>query len=362
MLIRDYELRRASLCLPVASALVVAAAIGLLELLGCGGGAGVNSTPQSDYPETHYLVAVGTSTESMADAEARARQGVAAQIRSSLESRIDTRIDSEIRDGAETYSASTQQWLSQATTFSHAELIKVDLESRRQKNGLYEVVAYLQRRESSQVLRHDYDTAVAALARHAAAVDAVPSGDLPGFAAAYTEARENWTALHQRAMELWAVTGQPPAGFRQEQARWDAVESRRFAALEGVRVAFDLLEVSPAGDKLDDVFLRQQFIEALTDLGLTVRGDDCESGDYLVEVQPRLHYQGVIGVVCRLDFAGRLVECASGDYWDLHLQDERFVGDGANTYAARKGAEAAVTAEALTPLLVLALDESLPVN
>ena len=360
--IADLELRRLSLRRPVTFALGAVAIIVVLELLGCGGAAGVNSAPQTVYPEARYLVAVGTSTESMTDAEARARQGVAAQIRSSLESQIDTRIDSEVRDGSETYVATTQQRLRQETTFSHAELIKVDLESRREKNGLFEVVAYLPRRESGQVLRHDYDAAATALARHAAVVDAVPAGDLPGFAAAYTEARENWTALHQRAMELWAVTGQAPASFGQEQARWDAVESRRFAFLEGVRVAFDLLEVRPAGDRLDDVYLRQQFIEALTDLGLTIRGDACGSGDYLVEVQPRLHYQGVIGVVCRLDFAGRIVDCATGDFWDLHLQDERFTGEGANTYAARKGAEAAVTAEALAPLLILALDESLPVN
>ena len=359
---RDYELRRVSLRRPAVAAFVAVAAIGLLELLGCGGAASVNSAPQTAYPETHYLVAVGTSSESMADAEARARQGVAAQIRSTLQSQIDTRIDSEIRDGSETYVASTQQTVRQATEFSHAELIKVDLESRRQKNGLYEVVAYLPRRESGRVLRHDYDAAATALARQAAAVEAVPQGDLPGFAAAYGEARENWTELHHRAMELWAVTGQPPASYPQEQARWDAIESRRFAALDGVRVAFELLEVRPAGDKLDEVFLRQQFIEALTDLGLTIRGDDCGSGDYLVEVQPRLHYQGVIGVVCRLDFAGRLVDCASGDYWDLFLQDERFVGEGANTYVARKGAEAAVTVESLAPLLIMALDESLPVN
>ena len=62
--------------------------------------------------------------------------------------------------------------------------------------------------------RRTRTAAAAALARQAGAVDAVPPGDLPGFAAAYSEASESWTELHQRAMELWAVTGNPPAGFR----------------------------------------------------------------------------------------------------------------------------------------------------
>ena len=128
---------------------------------------------------------------------------------------------------------------------------------------------------------------------------------------------------------------------------------------EGERRAADALKAQSQGQLTQALSL---FTEALTDLGLTIRGDDCEAGDFLVELQPRLHYQGVIGVVCRLDFAGRLVECASGDSWNLHLQDDRFVGEGSNTYTARKGAEAEVSAAVLAPLLAGALEESLPVR
>ena len=347
----------------VATVGVLTGAMGLLTLAGCGSsGGGVHKSPQTVYPEEQYLVAVGSSVESMEDAEHRARQAIAAQIRSSLESQLDSRVESAVSGGQESYSAVVSQTMQQQTAFSHAELIHIDMESRRERDGSYEVVAYLPRRESGQVLRRDYDAASSALVRHADAVDAVPRGDLPAFAAAYSEARESWTELHQRAMELWAVTGRPPSNLAQDQGRWDAVERRRFDFMEGIRVAFTLLEPRPAGDRLDDAYLRQEFNEALTDLGLTLRGDDCESGYYLVELQPRLHYQGVIGVVCRLDFAGRLVECETGDSWNLHLQDERFVGEGSNTYAARKGAEAAVTAATLAPLLGGALDESLPVR
>lgn len=338
------------------------AAVGMLAVAGCGGAGGVHTAPQTVYPEELYLVASASSPESMEDAENRARQAIAAQIRSTLRSRIDTRIDSEISGGEESYTSQTSQTMQQRVAFSHAELIRIDLDSRRERGGAYEVVAYLPRREASQVLRRDYDAAATVLARQADAVAAVPRGDLPGFAAAYSEARESWTALHQRAMELWAINGRPPAGLGQNQDRWDTVEQRRLEVLEGVRVAFSLLPTIPAGDRLDRVYLRQEFSEALTDLGLTLRGDQCGAGDYLVEMQPRLHYQGVIGVVCRLDFAGRLVDCETGDSWDLHLADERFVGEGSNTYKARKGAEAVVTAATLAPLLAAALDESLPIR
>jgi hypothetical protein len=352
----------------VAAAVLAAAICGLpllvgLPLLGgCGGGGGVHQSPQTVYPEQQYLVAVGTSPLSMQDAENRARHAVAAQIRSSLESRIDTRIESQITGGVEDLRSSTRQDLQQEVGFSRAELIRIDLDSRRERDGRYEVVAYLPRREAAQALRRDYDAAAAALQRQAGALDAVPRGDLPGFAAAYAVARRSWADLSRCSRELWAITGQAPAGFGQEQARWHRVEERRLAVLDGVRVAFALREPRPAGDRLDAAFLEQQFRDALTGMGLTLRGRDCDGGDYLVELQPRLHYQGVIGVVCRLDFAGRLVECATGDAWNLHLEDERFTGEGSNTYAARKGAEAAATAEVLAPLLAEALEESLPVR
>jgi hypothetical protein len=346
----------------VVAALVVAAAVGAPLLGGCAGGGGAQQAPRTAYPEDQYLVAVGTSPQSMEDAENRARQAVAAQIRSTLESQIDTRLESEITGGVEDLRATTTQTMQQQVAFSHAELIRIDLDSRRERGGTYEVVAYLPRREAAQVLRRDYDAAAAALARQGAAVENVPPGDLPGFAAAYGQARRSWTELLQRARELWAITGRPPAGLSREQARWDALEERRLEVLDGVRVAFALLEPRPAGDRLDEAFLSQQFHDALTDLGLVIRGQDCGDADFLVEMQPRLHYQGVIGVVCRLDFAGRLVECASGDSWNLLLEDERFKGEGSNTYAARKGAEAAAVAAVLAPLLLDALDESLPVR
>jgi hypothetical protein len=322
----------------------------------------VHTAPQTVYPDHTHLVATGTSTESMEDAENRARSAIAAQIRSSLQSQTVTSIGSENRDGFETYLASTNQRIQQYAAFSHAELIHIDLDSRREQDGTYHVVAYLPRREAGQVLYRDYDRAATALTRSTAAVDAVPSGDLPAFAAAYGEARESYDELHQRAMELWAVSGQPPANLPQDQARWDVVEMRRQELVGDLRLSFKLLPVRPAGDRLDEAYLHQEFVQALTDLGLTVRGDECGDGDFLLELQPRLHYKGVIGVVCRLDFAGRLVECLSGDAWNVHLEDPDFVGEGANAYTARNGALDQVDHASLAPLLIDALGANLPVN
>jgi len=342
----------------------LAVGLGLGFCAGCGGRFAAATDPTTAYPEALYLVAVGSSPASYADAEQRARTAIAAQIRSTLESETTARTSTGNRDGVESYAATVDQTLRQDVAFSHAELIRVDLASRREDAGLYHVTAYLPRREAAQVLGTDYDAAAAAFARQAGTVHAVAAGDLPGFAVAFGEARRSWTVVQQRAMELWAITGRYPAGFAADQDRWRALLDRREQFLQGLRVAFDLLPVQPAGDRLDTVQLRQAFTAALAELGLAVRGRACEdgAGAYLVELQPRLHYQGLSVVSCRLDFAGRLVECASGQAWDLQIAHSTFAGEGSNTYEARNAAAARVSAEVLGPLLLAALRNGLPVD
>jgi len=341
--------------------------LGLLLLLGalpgCGGAPGVHQRPQTAYPPEQYLVAVGTSDRSQAEAEARARAAVAAQVRSSLTSRTTTQSQSVWSDDQERLSAEAVQRLDQQAAFSRAELIRIDQDSRRQQDGTWYAVAYLPRREASEALRRDYEAAASELARRADAVQAVPPGDLPGFAAAYGEAQESWLALERSARELRAVTGGWPASLARDQAAWDAVQARRQALFADIRVALRLQEPRPAGDLLDREYLRHALIAALTDLGVSVRGDGCEDDvAYVLDLQPRLRYQGVVGVVCRLELAGALRECATGDGWDLHLSDPVWTGEGANTYAARTQAAAAVTAATLRPRLVAALAASLPVR
>jgi len=330
---------------------------------GCGGSSpAVNTAPQKTFPESEYLVATGVSAESHEDAEQRARNAVAAQVRSSLESQTETQVSS-VHDGQqETYLSSTSLQLRQNVSFSHGELIHIDLESRREKDGLYHAVAYLRRSEAARVLHQDYKAASANLARAHGGVQDVDADDLPGFAAAYGEARSHFLVANQRVMELRAVTGSRPAQFDQDINLWNDLQNHRQERLDDLRLSFVLLPVIPAGDKLDMAHLHQEFIQSLTDLGMTVRGDECGDGEYLLEFQPRLHYQGVIGVVCRLDFAGTLTECSTGDTWDLLLEDADFVGEGANAFTARHLAEDKVTQDSLAPLLIDALGANLPVH
>ncbi len=353
---RPGQLRRAQL-----PTLSLALALLLSPVLGCGGGAGLPPL-ESAYPQDRYLVGEGTSPNSQAEAEARARSAVAAQIHASLVARTTSATESIWQDGAERYTAATAQRLDQVAAFSRAELIRLDPRSLVRRDGVYRAVAYLPREEASQALRQDYQRSAAEFARRAAAVAGVPADDLPGFAAAYAEARESWQALQRQARELRAVAGAAPADLAREIARWDALQARRQELFGELRVALALQPPRPARDRLDEQYLRQALTAALQDLGLTVRGTSCEDAAYVIDLQPRLHYQGVVGVVCRLELAGLLRECATAHTWDLHLMDPAWTGEGANAHAARNRAAARVTPVTLAPHLLSALAACLPVR
>jgi len=332
------------------------------SLAGCGGQPAVRTDPLTAYPPDQYLVAEGVSPVGFAEAEQRARSAVAAQIRSTLTSELVSSSRMSVDDEAARYASETDQLVRQDIAFSRAELIRIDPQSRRQIGQEYLVVAVLSRGEANQALRRDFQAAASALNRAADRALAVPAGDLPGLAAAHGEARRSWDVLLQRALELRAITGRYPAGFSDAEARWEALLDRRADQLGGVRLAFDLLPTALAEDRLDTAYLRQQFLRALSDLGLTVRGQTCDQSDYLLELQPRVHYRGLVGVVCRLEFTGHLRECASGHAWDLHLASPELSGEGSSTLRARNAAVAAVSAEILLPLLVAAMAATLPLQ
>jgi hypothetical protein len=330
-------------------------------LAGCGGSASTGQPAWRADPGAH-LVASGASPRSQGEADRRARAAVAAQVRASLAARLRSEATTRWQDGQERTDGTVVQQLEQEVGFTRAELIRIDPDSRRFDDGQYHAVAYLAREDATRALASDYRRHAAEFARRAEVVRSTAPEDLPGFAAAWSEARQSWQALRRCARELQAVSGEAPADLDAQLARWDgllAVRQERFA---GLRVALDLGPSIPPRDRIDAAALRQTLVRSLTDLGLTVRGTGCGDAAYLVDLQPRLRYQGVVGVVCRLELTGAVRECATGDRWDLHLTHPRWVGEGATAHAARHQAAGAVTAATLTPRLAQALATSLPVR
>ena len=348
--------------LPVTvAARVTATVLLVLGLAGCGGKPGVTSLPLDRYPEAEYMVAAGTSSESMADAEASARAALAAQIRSRIRSQIRDEARQETRDQVTTYEATTVRTIDQDAAFDRMELFRIDPRSRRERDGLYRAVATMSRSEARRALRADYEAAGEQLDRAVLGLQAVPAGDLPAFAIRFGEVREAFALLDRRALQLRAVTGLLPADYRQQRDLWFAAERERQRRVSGLRLGLAVRPCIPAGDPLDSGVVRLEVLQALAGMGLTVRGEDCGDG-YLLDLQPRLWHVGLTGVVTRLTFGGELRDCRTGDHWDVHLEHERWQAEGTRAEAATRAVAETVDEQTLRAALTDALGGHLPLR
>lgn len=332
------------------------------SILGCGGPTGIYTDVTTQYPPELYIMYVGISEVSLAEAENRACAGVAAQVRSSLESELEAVARSVTLDGKTSDTQATTQRIAIRAEFERAELIHVDRERSEVRGGTYQAVAFLSRREAEQVFDGDYAMASAALRSRASGLDAVSEGDVPGFASVYWAAREAFDEVARAEAEYRAVTGRSQAEFAQDRDLWWRIQQRRQTVLDGLRVGLRMREPRIADDRLDEARLVQIFSLALANLGLSVRGQSCGEAEYLLDLQPDVKYQGIIGIVCRLSFTGQLIECGGGETWELHLDSDAFTGDGSHESTARREAEMAVTEATLAPLLAAALCRVLPVE
>jgi hypothetical protein len=150
--------------------------------------------------------------------------------------------------------------------------------------------------------------------------------------------------------------------FASDRDLWLQIQQRRQALLDGFRVGLRMREPRIVDDGLDEARFVQVFSLALADLGLSVRGQSCDEAEYVLDLQPEVTYQGIIGMVCRLSFTGQLIECSTGETWDLHLDSDAYTGEGSREGIARHKAEETVTEATLTPLLAAALCRVLPIE
>jgi hypothetical protein len=316
----------------------------------------------AQYPPDLYISAVGNSSESLDDAENRACAGVAAQVRSRLESELEAVARSVTVDGRISDTQATTQRIEIRAEFDRAELIHVDRERSEVRGGTYQAVAFLSRREAGQVFDGDYAMASAALRLRASGLDAVSEGDVPGFASAYWAVREAFDDVLRAEAEFRTVAGKSQRDFASDRDLWSQIQNRRQALLDGIRVGLRMREPRIVDDGLDEARFVQVFSLALADLGLSVRGQSCGEAEYVLDLQPEVTYQGIIGTVCRLAFSGQLIECSSGETWELHLDSDAYMGDGSHEGTARRKAENVVTEATLKPLLAAALCRVLPIE
>lgn len=344
------------------AALVAASLCLMLLTSGCAGGGGVVQHPGDRFPDEQYLVATATSSESIEDAETRARAALAAQIRSQIRSVLDDRTEQVSRNDDIVVETSTSSSIRQETSFDHMELFHADPQSRRQVGDRFHAAVYLERAEAHRVLRDDFEVAGERLRREATSLSAVPDHDLPGFAARFGEARAAWQTVRARALELRAVMGAFPAGYVGLRDHWLDAEAERHRRVDGLELALAVKPCVPAGDPLDSAALREELVQALDEMGLVVRGRACGDSGYLLSFQPRLRHRGMAGVVTSLTLVGELRDCRTGDRWEFTLEDEAWKAEAPRADSATRKLQATVTDASLRPLLADALLGRLPLR
>ncbi|MEQ1834587.1 MAG: hypothetical protein ABL977_16195, partial [Candidatus Eisenbacteria bacterium] len=196
---------------------------------GCAAGLarGGSALPSARYPESAFVVAEGVSESGFAEAESRARAGVAAQVSSELSAVLTARARSSTSAGVHRESEALESAIESRTTFAHAERIRLDERARRLRHGRYHALAYVARAELAAPIERDYDARAAefrALAAAALAADAPAVG---------------WPALRARADSAFAALG-PLA------AAWRAVMHSERAGVDGDRVLAQALAAAHA--------------------------------------------------------------------------------------------------------------------
>ena len=277
---------------------------------GCAAGLapGGGGLPAARFPEAAYVVAEGVSDAGFAEAEARARAGVAAQVSSELSAVLTTTARSSTLAGVHRESETLESAIVSRTTFAHAELIRLDARARRRQHGRYHALAYVARAELAAPIAHEYDARAAAfrvLAAAALAADAPAAG---------------WPALRARADSAFAALEPLAAAWRavMRDERAGATDDRALAgalaAAHAARWAACVLELEVRGEPAVRAPLAAAATRALADLGLDVRTSGGTPGAWRLTLEPQLACTpGALGPVCRLTLRGTLREPARAE-------------------------------------------------
>lgn len=287
------------------------------------------------YPAPRYLVAEGVSESGFAEAEFRARAAVAAQMSSQLSAVLTSTARSSTQGRVHIESEQLESAITTRTTFTHAELIRLDANSRRMQKGRYFVLAWLDRAELAGPLERDYESRATAF-RTLAAVLLAPDSPAAGWVALQARADSAFAGLQAVARAVGAITQAEHAPLRGDRVLVERIESTRRARLQGTPVVLEW-----TGEPDVRAMWAAPAVEALGALGVRT-SERCIPGSLRLVLSPDVRCEpGALGPVCRLVLPGTLSRCA----------DEGVLGEFALVGIAAPGADTRDPARARARLL-----------
>jgi hypothetical protein len=297
-----------------------------------------------------WVRAWGESRQSSRQAALDARGQIAEQVSSSItaESRSLARAtmrDSEVEDFQDLRSD-----VRTTATFERAELIRVVENTAHEKDGVYRVMAVLDRQEVARAIQLEYDR-VAATWRPSAAL----SGPLPDWTAGWYRCRDGFPEVLAAAAESHAVSGLYPAGFSNDRDRWEALLAARDSVLRDTEI---VLELGAVGE-IDASELAERLSAAFASLGVTASPGTCSAGDVALRLQPVLESRQVIGRVLSLELDGTIGPCHGPIWSELSLSGPDMRGAGRDPASDLMQN---LTTETLASLLTESVGHILPVQ
>ena len=165
------------------------------------------------YREPAFFAQSGSSAQSMEQAENAARQRVAQQIQSRIESVFQERMR---EDSAGQSSSTVDRVIRVTSQFSRGNLITIA--DRGQKDGVFYAFAVLDRAKADQSLGSEYDVASAEF-RTAADNALAAVGNAREFTGAWSRASALWKVLEGKGLELEALDKSGASRVRDDRRR-----------------------------------------------------------------------------------------------------------------------------------------------
>jgi len=308
------------------------------------------------YPRKSYITSWGISKKSWQEAKLNAKSQISAQIRSSIESRTESFASAVSVNGEVTDYQRLVSEVKTETEFSRNELIRIDPDSRYEKNGTYYVFGYISRRKLYNILKEDYEDQSSIFQKNITTLSNLKN-DLQAYSTAYTSVRSSYNKMAAKACQMQAVTGKDFNKFNADRDSLRNADRDRIKLLQSVRVAVRMDNKIP---EIDNRRVLSAFRKAFVNMGVSAVRGSCENSDYLLELKLDLLRKSTIGRIYELSIRGDLKKCGDGEVMtEVSISGPSLRGDGMNAISE---ISANITAEVLKPMLFSSISHVLPVR
>ncbi len=262
------------------------------------------------FPESLYIAASGFSVKSMDEAEKRAKVRVSEQVKSQIESLVEAKERDVQSGGKSEFKGEYLRVLRAKTSFSHAEMIKIDYQSGHKSAKGFYAFATLKRAVIKKVLAQEYQRLAREFREKAKA--ALYTVSPFTFGPNFNSAADQMALITAKNFEIRAIGG----NFRQygqDEKLFKQLLAQKAKIVSSINLTVTL-RTNLARAQADAFLAKVK--SGLSDLGIRASlGGRCFRDQGLaINAQARCE-RGFLGPVCKLDIKGAIKDCVTNKTW-----------------------------------------------